>query len=156
MAEEEPEQARARLRNVGGTKGGLAEFLIGLALLTGGGYLFLDNVLVTGNVWSGFFGVSSFGLTLIPIFIGIAILFFNGKSVLGWLLTGGGAVAIVVGLLGGMNIWFKPTRLFNPLLIAGLKGGGIRPNGGAVRAHQSGTRWSGATLARRAPADEGA
>ncbi|HJZ85810.1 MAG TPA: hypothetical protein VKN99_11600 [Polyangia bacterium] len=135
MAEEEPEQARARLRNVGGTKGGLAEFLIGLALLTGGGYLFLDNVLVTGNVWSGFFGVSSFGLTLIPIFIGIAILFFNGKSVLGWLLTGGGAVAIFVGVLARMNIWFKPTSLFNTLLMLGLMAGGIGLIARALRPH---------------------
>lgn len=112
------------LHNVGGTSGGLAEFLIGLALLIGGGYLLLDNVVVTSGFWS-LFGFSSFGLTLIPLFIGISFLFFNGKSLIGWILTIGGAITIFVAILANMHIFFKPTSLFNTLLMLGLIAGGL-------------------------------
>jgi hypothetical protein len=113
-----------RLKNVGGTKGGLGEFLIGLALLIAGTYLLLDNVIVSGNFWS-FFGFSSFGLSLIPLFIGIIFLFFNGKSKAGWILTGMGAIIIFVGILAQMHIFFKPTSLFNTLLMLVMMAAGI-------------------------------
>ena len=66
----------------GGTRGGVGMFLLGLALLVAGGYLFSSNVIVTTGFWS-FFGFSSFGLSLIPLFIGIVFLFFNAKSIVG-------------------------------------------------------------------------
>jgi hypothetical protein len=130
-----------RYRDVGGTTGGLGEFLLGLALLIAGGYLFLDNVIVTGSFWS-LFGMSAFGLTLIPIFIGIAILFFNGKSPVGWLLTAGGAIVIFVGVLAQMHIFFRPTSLFNTLLMLTLIAGGVGLIAKALRPHGSGKQES--------------
>jgi hypothetical protein len=139
MATQPEDMAQGRpprnLRDVGGTTGGLAEFLIGLALLIAGGYLFLDNVIVTGSFWS-FFGFSAFGLTLIPIFIGIAFLFFNGKSLVGWLLTFGGAIVIFVGVLAQMHIFFRPTSLFNTLLMLTLIAGGVGLIAKALRPHK--------------------
>jgi hypothetical protein len=52
-------------------------------------------------------------------------LFFNGKSMLGWLLTAGGALIILLGVLVNMNIFFRPTSLFNTLLMLGALAGGI-------------------------------
>jgi hypothetical protein len=114
----------AQARGPGGTPGGVGEFLIGLAMVIGGGYLVLNQVVVVGGFWN-LFGYSAFGLSLIPMLIGIGILFFNGKSMLGWLLTAGGALIILLGVLVNMNIFFRPTSLFNTLLMLGALAGGI-------------------------------
>ncbi|MSP63336.1 MAG: hypothetical protein EXR72_23935 [Myxococcales bacterium] len=124
----------SKFGNVGGTAGGVGEFLIGFAMLVGGGYLFLNQVVVMSGFWS-LFGMSSFGLTLIPIFIGVALLFFDGKSIPGWLLTGGGMVAIFVGVLAELHIHFKPTSLFNTLMMLVLIAGGIGLIARAIRPH---------------------
>jgi hypothetical protein len=137
LEDEERDGSSARWRNVGGTRGGIGEFLIGLALLIAGGYLFLDNVVVTGNFWSmfGFSGFSSFGLLLIPFFIGVALLFFSGRSILGWLLTGGSVVAIIVGVISQLHVFFKPTSLFNTLGMFVLMAGGLGLIVRSLRAH---------------------
>jgi hypothetical protein len=114
----------AQARGPGGTPGGVGEFLIGLAMVIGGGYLVLNQVVVVGGFWN-LFGYSAFGLSLIPMLVGIGILFFNGKSMLGWLLTAGGALIILLGVLVNMNIFFRPTSLCNTLLMLGALAGGI-------------------------------
>ena len=53
-------------------------------------YLLSNQVLVGSSYWS-FYGTNTFGITLVPMLIGIGILFFGGRSIIGWLLTGGGA-----------------------------------------------------------------
>src|SRR5215471_15627088 len=82
----------------GGERGGLGMFLFGLVLTIAGGYLIMNQVQVTSGYWQ-WFGNNTFGLTLIPLIIGIGLLFFNGRSVIGWLLAGGGAVIIFIGIL---------------------------------------------------------
>lgn len=126
-----------RYRNVGGTAGGLAEFLIGLGLLVAGGYLFLNQVIVTSSGgWLGLWGgSSSFGLTLIPLFIGVVFLFFNGRSVVGWLLTGGAAITIFVGVLAQLRIHFRATSLYNTILILVLIAAGVGLVARSLRAH---------------------
>jgi hypothetical protein len=37
---------------------------------------------------------NTFGITLVPMLLGFAILFWNGKSTIGWVLTAGGALFI--------------------------------------------------------------
>jgi hypothetical protein len=113
-------------RNVGGTPGGTKTFLVGLIMAIAGGYLLLNQVTVHGGYWywAGAYG-RSFGLTLIPLLFGIGILFFNGKSIIGWVLTGGGALLILVGIIANMDINFRQTSLFNTLLILVLLVGGI-------------------------------
>jgi hypothetical protein len=113
-------------RNVGGTPGGTKTFLLGLIMAIAGGYLLLNQVTVHGGYWfwAGAYG-RSFGLTLIPLLFGIGILFFNGKSIVGWVLTGGGALVILVGIIVNMDINFRQTSLFNTILILVLLVGGI-------------------------------
>ena len=120
----------------GGTAGGAGEFFLGLALLVGGGYLFLDIVEVTSNfgaLWGWSYG--SFGLSLIPLFIGVALLFFNGRSVPGWVLTVGGAIFIFVGVLSRMTIYIRHTSLFNVLLILVLIAAGLGLIARSLRQH---------------------
>jgi hypothetical protein len=133
------DDARERLRNPGGTSGGMGEFLLGLALLVAGGYLFMDNVIVStggnGFAWGWFGGNRPFGITLIPLFIGIAFLFFNGRSAVGWLLTAGSAVVILVGIIANLSVQWRPTSLYYTVAILVLMAAGLGLIARAVRAH---------------------
>jgi hypothetical protein len=66
-----------------------------------------------------------FGLSLLPFVVGVAFLFFDGKSIVGWVLTIAGAVIIFIGILAHLDIYFQPTSLFNTLLMLVLLLGGI-------------------------------
>lgn len=112
------------LSDVGGTPGGLGEFLIGFVMICVGGYLLADQVMVAGSYWN-FGGTNTFGITLLPMLIGIGLLFWNGRSVVGWLLTVGGALFIFAGVLANLHIYFRPTSLFNTIVMLVLVVGGL-------------------------------
>lgn len=112
------------LRGAGGTEGGLGTFLIGFVMAIAGGYLLTNQVTVTSGFWR-IGGYNAFGLTLLPLVIGIAFLFFDGKSVTGWVLTIAGAVILFVGIIMNLDIYFRPTSLFNTLIMLVLLLGGI-------------------------------
>jgi hypothetical protein len=86
----------SRIRGAGGTPGGIGEFCLGLAMAIAGAYLITNRVMVGSGFWS-MWGYNMFGLSLVPLIIGIGILFFNGKSIIGWLLLGIGIVIIFTG-----------------------------------------------------------
>jgi uncharacterized protein len=111
-------------RGDGGTPGGVGTFLIGLIMAAAGGYLLLNQVQVTSSFWR-FGAYGGFGLTLIPLLVGVAFLFYNGTSVIGWLLTIVGTTIILAGVLMNMDIYFRPTTLYNTLLMLGLLFGGL-------------------------------
>ena len=123
---DKPDFAMHDLRDVGGTQGGLGTFLFGLGLAIVGGYLLLDRVTVTGGYW-GWFGSygSSFGITLIPLLIGIGLLFFDGRSTAGAILTWGGLLIVVAGVIANMRIHFEPTSLFQTLVMLTLLASGV-------------------------------
>lgn len=112
------------LSDVGGTSGGLAEFLLGCAMTCVGGYLISNQVSVTGSYWN-LWGTNSFGITLIPMLFGIGILFWKGRSIIGWVLAVGGALFILSGVIANMHIYFQPTSLFNTLVMLILLVGGL-------------------------------
>jgi hypothetical protein len=89
-----------------------------------GGYLLLNQVQVTTSFWN-FGRVGGFGLTLLPLLVGVAFLFYDGKSIIGWLLAGLGAAIILASILMHMDIYFRPTSLFNTLVMLGLLFGGL-------------------------------
>ncbi len=122
------------MSDVGGTSGGLAEFLGGLVMACGGGYLLTQQVVVTSSFWT-LFGMSSFGLTLVPMLFGIGMLFFNGRNVLGWILAVGGAVFIVAGVIANLHVYFRPTSLFNTIVMLVLLAGGIGLIARSLRPH---------------------
>jgi hypothetical protein len=113
-----------RLSDVGGTPGGLGHFLMGFVMACVGGYLLCNQVMVVGSYWM-FHGNNAFGITLLPMLFGIGILFWNGRSVIGWLLTAGGALFIVAGVIANLHIYFQPTSLFNTIVMLVLLVGGI-------------------------------
>jgi len=127
-----------RLNDVGGTPGGLGDFLIGFAMICVGGYLLANQVSVVGSYW-GFYGPSTFGITLIPLLFGVGLLFWNGRSIIGRLLTIGGALFILAGVIANMHIYFQPTTLFNTLVMLILLVGGLGLIARSVRPHRAKT-----------------
>mgnify|MGYP001183725791 FL=1 len=94
----------------------------------------MNQVTVTSGFWH-FGGYNAFGLSLIPLLLGIGILFFNGKSPIGWLLTLGGTLIIFLGVIANLRIFFQPTSLFNTLLMLGSLAAGIGLVARSTRAH---------------------
>ncbi|HLL72949.1 MAG TPA: hypothetical protein VK363_16015 [Pyrinomonadaceae bacterium] len=123
-----------RVRGAGGTPGGLGQFFLGLAMAVAGAYMLTNQVVVTSGFWS-VWGYNAFGLSLVPLIIGIGLLFFNGKSVVGWLLLFVGVVVIFTGILMNLQIYFQPTSLFNTLIMLVLLAGGIGLVARALVAH---------------------
>src|SRR5215213_11999679 len=101
--EEEDERIR---RGAGGTSGGVGEFLLGLGMSVAGAYLLTQRVTVTSGYWT-LWGYNAFGLSLLPLLFGVGLLFFNGRSVAGWLLTFAGVVIIFTGILMNLQIYFQ-------------------------------------------------
>ena len=128
---EEEEEVR---RGAGGTSGGVGEFLLGLGMAVAGAYLLTQRVTVTSGYWT-LWGYNAFGLSLLPLLFGIGILFFNGKSIAGWLLTFAGVVIILVGVIANLGIYFQPTSLFNTVVMLVLLAGGIGLVARSLRAH---------------------
>jgi uncharacterized protein len=112
------------MKGAGGTNGGIGTFIGGVAMVLAGGYLLLTRVSVISSGWQ-FYGYSAFGLSLFPLLIGLGILFYNGRSVVGWLLTSAGALIILVGIVANLHIYFQPTSLFDTLVMLGLLAGGL-------------------------------
>ncbi len=124
------------MRGAGGTSGGVGEFLLGLGMAIGGGYILLQKVTVTSGGWY-LYGVNAFGLTLIPFLMGAGLLFYNGKCRIGWLLLFASLIMIFAGILMNLHIYFQTTSLFDTLMILILLAGGLgllarslKPHGG--------------------------
>jgi hypothetical protein len=115
-----------RFEGPGGTPGGLGEALGGLAMIAVGIYIVFSHVTVHTSFWR-FLGTpgQSFGLTLLPLLVGVGALFFDGRSVLGWILLVGGVLLILTGILMNLDIYFQPTSLWNTIAMFGLIAGGV-------------------------------
>ena len=112
------------MKGAGGTSGGFWQFFLGLAMTVVGGYLLLNQVTVHSGFWS-WWGGQTFGLTLLPLLIGVSLLSFDGKSVAGWILSSLGALIIVAGIIVNLQIYFQPTTLYNTLVMLVLLFGGL-------------------------------
>ena len=119
------------LKRPGGTSGGVVEFFIGLAVAISGAYMLISRVIVTSGFWN-WGGYNSFGLSLIPLIAGIALVFFNGRSPIGWILIFVSVIFIGSGILMNLQIYFQPTSLFNTVIMLILFAGGLGLIGRAV------------------------
>ncbi|MEO5625484.1 MAG: hypothetical protein ABIQ70_05710 [Dokdonella sp.] len=124
------------ISGAGGTPGGVGQFLFGFALAVVGGWLLMNQVVVTGGAWS-LWGHDTFGVSLIPFIVGVGLLFFNGRSVVGWLLLIAGLLVVMAGVIVNMRIYFQPTSLFNTLVMLVLLFGGIGLIARSLKSHRS-------------------
>src|SRR5215471_20130951 len=99
-------QSRRRSRAAG-----LGTLIIGLILASAGVYLFTNQVEVGAGPFGGvaWFGSTSFGLLLIPLLLGVGLLFFDFGSRIGKLLVGIGAVILLASVLNTFRISYQST-----------------------------------------------
>jgi hypothetical protein len=99
-------------------------FFVGLLLAVGGSYMLTQRVTVTSGFWT-WFGPHSFGLSLLPLLIGAGLLFFDGRSRAGLVLTACGTAIVLLGILMNLRIYFEPTSLFDTLVMLLLLAAGL-------------------------------
>jgi len=109
------------MRTPGNTPGGLNAFLIGLLITVASSLNLAREV----HSYDGFFSLGlpadhTFLTILCAMFVGIVLLFFNGKMLLGQLLGLGGLLAIVVGTLVYIGTYYREGQTWN--VIFGLFG----------------------------------
>lgn len=119
------------MRGAGGTNGGLMRFFLGLAMMIGGGYLFLSSVIVTNrfSLGVGLYSVGGFsvtsGMVLVPFIFGIGMIFYNSKNILGWILAIGSLIMLFFGVIASLNFRFRGMSAFDLIVILVLLVGGI-------------------------------
>jgi hypothetical protein len=119
------------MNGAGGTSGGIGKFLLGLVMMCGGFYLLLNGIVVSSNFGFGsrLFGVGPLGMTggmiLIPLIIGICMVFYNAKSYLGWLIAIAAFGALVFGVISSVNLNLRTMSAFELLTILTLAFGGL-------------------------------
>jgi hypothetical protein len=119
------------MRGAGGSEGGIGRFIIGVIMILGGGYLFLNSIIVTSGFRLGFglyrFGGISIttGMILIPFIFGICFIFYNAKNATGWLLSGASLIMLVFGVISSVHITLKNMSIFDLIIIFVFFFGGI-------------------------------
>jgi uncharacterized protein len=96
--------------------------------------LLVSNVTVTSGWWT-IGGYNGFGLSLLPLIFGVGLLFFNGRSKAGWVLLFVGVIIIFAGIIMNLHVYFRPTSLFNTVVMLVLLAGGVGLVARGLRAH---------------------
>ena len=118
-------------RGAGGTEGGFWRFVIGLAMMIGGGYLFFDSIRVnSGFHWGyGLYNYGGYhltsGMVLIPCIFGIGFIFYNARNPIGWVLTAGSLLALTFGIIRSIRFNFAAVSAFDLLVMLVLLFGGL-------------------------------
>lgn len=89
-----------------------------------GGYLLMKQIVVTSGGWS-LYGYDAFGLSLLPFLLGLGLVFYNGKSIIGWFLVSAGILIILAGVIANLHVYFAATSLYNTLMMLGMIAVGV-------------------------------
>ena len=121
------------MRGAGGSPGGTGSFWLGFVMMCGGFYMLLSSVSVrsTFGFRHSLFNVGQFGVTggmiLVPFVIGISLIFYDRRSVPGWLLAIGSAAAFIIGVIASVNFRVHNITAFEfiTMLVLGFGGLGL-------------------------------
>jgi len=108
----------------GSSNNELLEFFIGFLLLGGGIYWVLNSFEVSSGFGYGyysFFGLRiTGGVMLIPLLVGIGLLFFLDKKVIGGFVTALGLLVILISLLSSLTFHARYNSLYVYVLMFGM------------------------------------
>ncbi len=115
-----------------GSSGSLMQFLVGLIMLGAGLFWIFQSVSVDtayGYGWifgRGGMGIPS-GTVIIPLLIGILMLFLMDKKIFGWIVVAIGIVIILLSIIMSVRLHFRGGSLFNYIMMFSLTlvGGGL-------------------------------
>lgn len=119
------------MRGAGGTSGGSGQFLLGLVMMCSGFYLLLNNVIVssTFGLGSRLFAVGGFGVTggiiLVPLVLGIGMIFFNARNYIGWFVAIASFFAMVFGVISSVSLDLRTMSAFYLITVLVLAFGGL-------------------------------
>jgi hypothetical protein len=119
------------MKGAGGTSGGIGQFFLGLFMMCGGFYLLLNGIVVSSSfgLATRLFGIGGVGITggivLIPLIIGVAMIFYNARSALGWLLALGSLAAMIFGVISSLSLNLRTMTAFELICILVLAFGGL-------------------------------
>lgn len=98
----------------------LIYFIVGMALIAGGLFMIFQNTKISLSLMSIFGYTPPTGVIILPLLIGVAMLFFNSRSILGWIITIFGIVSIVLGLIMSLRMSFGVITLYDGLIMFGM------------------------------------
>jgi len=117
-----------------GQRGSAGNIIIGFLMMCAGFYLLLHAIVITESFFlgAGLYRLSYMGgmqvtggMLLIPLLIGIGIIFYNTSNLLGWALAGGSLAALIVGVIVNTHLSLRSMSLFELLMIFVLAFGGL-------------------------------
>lgn len=104
-------------------KNSLLEFFIGLLLLGGGLFWVFQSVRVT-TFWGSFYRLGGWsppnGVVIIPLLIGIVMLFMMRRKIFGWIVLAIGVLAILITIMNSVSFHFVSQSLFSYILMFGF------------------------------------
>jgi hypothetical protein len=119
------------MRGAGGTEGGIGRFFMGFIMMIAGIYLLLHNIQVSFGFGSGYrlfsvwgMGITS-GMVVFPFMFGVGIIFYDGRSILGWLLALASLVMLIFGVISQTRFHLGNMSAFELLTILVLLMGGV-------------------------------
>ncbi|WP_374350531.1 hypothetical protein [Chitinimonas sp.] len=120
------------MRGAGGTPGGSGQFLLGLIMFCGGAYLLLNAIHISSSFGFatplfGLYGGYSLtsGMVMLPFLLGVGMVFYNARNVIGWLLAAGSLVALVFAVIASIQFSFRSMSAFDLIVILVLTAGGL-------------------------------
>jgi drug/metabolite transporter (DMT)-like permease len=120
------------MQGAGGTSGGSGQFFLGLMMMCGGFYLLLNSIMVTSSFGLGMrlfgigggYGVTT-GMVMLPMVIGVGMVFYNARNYLGWLLALGSVTALIAGVIASVQFTLRTMNAFELITILVLAIGGL-------------------------------
>lgn len=119
------------MRGAGGSQGGEFQFLIGIVMMIAGFYLLFNGITIDTRFGMGMrlYGIGGVGITsgilMIPLIAGIVFIFYNVRNYLGWILSLGSLVALIVGVLANARFSLRGMSSFDLIVILVLAFGGL-------------------------------
>lgn len=119
------------MQGAGGSQGGEWQFLIGIVMMIAGFYLLFNAIAIETRFGLGMrlYGIGGVGITsgmlMIPFIGGIIFIFYKASNPVGWLLSAGSLIAMVVGVLANSQFSFRAMSAFDLIVILVLAFGGL-------------------------------